>query len=166
LYHGQPFHCPTSVEHLGLDCKVEYTNANQEIMPESSNMWVQYKDSDLNDTSQGRVPSFPVLYISCIPLSQLFQFQERLPVGELISTFPKRCKKTQQWILHPQAQEYAVVIQTKYNDLHGSADCVDWLIQVVKQTVMMHIVPVGAIVGPAHLYQRMLNQIESIAYGQ
>jgi len=33
LYYYQPFHCPTSVEHLGLDCKVEYTDANQGIMP-------------------------------------------------------------------------------------------------------------------------------------
>jgi len=28
LYYRQPFHCPTSVERLGLDCKVEYTDAN------------------------------------------------------------------------------------------------------------------------------------------
>jgi len=43
-----------------------------------------------------------------------------------------------------------VVDSTKYNDLHGWADCVDRFIQVVKQTDMMHIVPVRAIVGPAH----------------
>jgi len=41
LYYHQPFHNPTSVECLGLDCKVEYTNANQGIMPESHNIWVQ-----------------------------------------------------------------------------------------------------------------------------
>jgi len=35
LYYREPFHCPTSVERLGLDCKVEYTNASQGIMPES-----------------------------------------------------------------------------------------------------------------------------------
>jgi len=28
-YYHQPFHCPTSVEHLGLNWKVEYTDANQ-----------------------------------------------------------------------------------------------------------------------------------------
>jgi len=28
LYYRQPFHCPTSVERLGLDCKIEYTDAN------------------------------------------------------------------------------------------------------------------------------------------
>ena len=39
----------------------------------------------------------------------------------------------------------------KVQNLHGWADCVDELIGVVKQTNKMHIVPVGAIVGPAHL---------------
>jgi len=42
LYYHRPFHNPTSVEHLGLDCKVEYTNVNQGIMPEAHNIWVQY----------------------------------------------------------------------------------------------------------------------------
>jgi hypothetical protein len=63
-YYRQPFHCPTSVERRRLDCKVEYTNANQGIMPESLNIWVQYTDSDLDNTFQGRTPSFPVLYYS------------------------------------------------------------------------------------------------------
>jgi len=40
LYCSQPFHCPASVERLGLYCKVEYSNANQGIMPESYNIWV------------------------------------------------------------------------------------------------------------------------------
>jgi len=44
-----------------------------------------------------------------------------------------------------------VVIPTKYTDPHGWADCVDGFIRVVKQTDLMHIVPVGAIVEPAHL---------------
>jgi hypothetical protein len=150
-YYCQPFHCPTSVQHLGLDCKVEYTDANQGIMPESHNIWVQYTESDHDNTFQGRVPSFPVLYFSWTPPNQILQFQERLPAGKAISTFSKRCKKTQQWILRPQVQEYAVVIPTKYKDPHGWADCVDGFIRVVKQIDMMHIVPVGAIVGPAHL---------------
>jgi len=151
LYYRQPFHCPTSVECLGLDCKVEYTDANQGIMPEFHNILVQYTDSDLDNTFQGRVPSFPVLYFSWNPPNQILQFQESLPAGILISTFSRRCKKTQQWILRPQVQEYAVEIPTKYKDPHGWADCVDGFIQVVKQTEMMHVVPVGAIVGPAHL---------------
>jgi hypothetical protein len=44
-----------------------------------------------------------------------------------------------------------VGIPTKYKDPHGWADCVDRFIQVVKQTDMIHIVPVEAIVGLAHL---------------
>jgi len=46
-----------------------------------------------------------------------------------------------------------VVIPTKYKDLHGWADCVDRFIRVVRQSNKMHIVSVGAIVGPAHLVQ-------------
>jgi hypothetical protein len=67
LYYRQPFHNPTSVERLGLDCKVVYTNANQGIMPEAHNNWVQYMQSeehDLNITFQGQIPSFSVLYFS------------------------------------------------------------------------------------------------------
>jgi len=154
LYYHQPFHCPTSVERLGLDCKVEYTNANQGIMPEAHNIWVwnmQIEENDLDNTYQGRLLSFPVLYFSWNPPNQIIQCQEPLPTGKAISTFSKRCKKTQQWVLRPQVQEYAVVIPTKFNDHHGWADCVDGFIQVVKQTNTMHIVPVGAIVRPAHL---------------
>jgi len=44
-----------------------------------------------------------------------------------------------------------VVIPTKYKDPHGWADCIDQFIRVAKQTDKMHIIPVGAIVGPAHL---------------
>jgi len=151
LYYRQPFHCPTSVERLGLDCKVEYMDANQGIIPESHNIWVQYTDSDLDNTFQSRVPSFPVFYFSWTPPIQILHFQEGLPAGKSKSTFSKRCKKTQQWILCPQPQEYAVVIPTKYKDPHSWADLVDTFIWVVKQTDKMHIVPVGAIVGPAHL---------------
>ena len=56
LYYHQPFHNPTSVECLGLDCKVEYTSANQGIMPQSHNIWVQYtqsEENDLDNTVQG-----------------------------------------------------------------------------------------------------------------
>ena len=164
LYYCQPFHCPTSVEHLGLDCKVEYTNANQGIMPESHNIWVHDTDSDLDNIFRGQVPPFPVLYISWTPPNQILQFQERLPAGTPISTFCKRCKNTQQWILRPQPQEYAVVIPTKYKDLHGWADCVDGFIRVVKQMNKMHIVPVGAIVGLAHLVREnaALGSMDSV----
>jgi hypothetical protein len=119
-------------------------------MPESHNIWVEWTESDLDNTFQGRVSSFPVLYFSWTPLNQIHQFQERLPTGKAISTFSKWCKKTQQWILRPQVQKYAVVIPTKYKDPNGWADCVDEFIQVVKQIDMRHIVPVREIVGPAH----------------
>jgi len=58
---------------------------------------------------------------------------------------------TQQGILCPQAQQYVAVIPTKRKDPHSWADCVDGFIQVVEQTDTMHIIPVGAIVRPAHL---------------
>jgi hypothetical protein len=135
-YYGQPFHNPTSVECLGLDCKVEYTNANQGIMSDEHNIWVQYmqsEENDLNNTFQGRIPCFLVLYFSWTPPNQIVQFQHCLPAGKALSTFSKRCKITQQWVLHPQAQEYAVVIPTKYKDLHGWADCVDGIIRVDKK---------------------------------
>jgi len=151
LYYRQPFHRPPSVEHLELDCKVEYMDANQGIMPESHIIWVQYTDSDLNNTFHGRVPSFPVLYFSWTPPNQILHFQERLPAGKSISTSSQRCKKTHHRILCPQPHEDAVVIHTKYKDPHGWADCVDRFIWDVKQTDKMHIVPVGVIVGPAHL---------------
>ena len=120
-------------------------------MPKSHNIWVQYTNSDLDNTFQCRVPSFPVSCFSWTPPNQILQFQEHLPAGKTISTFSKRCKRCQPWILRPQVPEYAVVIPTKYKDPHGCADCVDGFIRVVKETDMMHIVPVRAIVGLAHL---------------
>ena len=150
-YYRQPFHCPTSVERLGLDCKVEYTDANQGVMPESHNIRVRYMDSDLDKPFHGRFPPFTVFYLSRTPPNQIRQGRELLPAGKTISTFSKWFKKSQQWILCPHVQEYALGIPTKYKDPHGWADCVDGFMRVVKQTDMMHIVPVKAIVGPAHL---------------
>jgi hypothetical protein len=72
---------------------------------------------------------------------------------------------TQQWILCPEPQEYAVVIPTKYNDVHGWADCVDRFIRVFKQTNKIHIVPVRTIVGPVHLLREnnpALDRIDSV----
>ena len=104
LYYCQPFHCPTAVEHLGLDCNVEYTNANRGIMPEAHNIWVRYmqsQDNDLNNTIQGRITSFPALYFSWTPPNHILQFQEWLPAGKAMSTCSKRCQKTQQCVLRP-----------------------------------------------------------------
>jgi len=154
LYYCQPFHCPTSVERLGLDCKVEYIHANQGTMHEAHNIWVQYmqsEENDLDNTFQGQISSLPVFYLSWTPLNQMLQFQESLPARKPISTFFERCKKTEQWVLRPQVQEYAVVIPTKFKELHGWAECIDGFIWIVEQTNKMHIVRVGAIVGPAHL---------------
>jgi hypothetical protein len=120
-------------------------------MPESHNIGAQYTECDLDNTFQHRVSSFVVFYFSWTQLNQILQFQERLPAGKAISTIFKRFKKTQQCILRSLVQEYAVVITTKYKDPHGWADCVDGFFRVVKQIDMMHIVPVGAIVRPAHL---------------
>jgi hypothetical protein len=135
LYYRQPFYNLTSVDRLGLDCKVEYTNANPVIIPEGHSIWVQYmqsEENDLDNTFQGRIPSFPVLYSSWTPPNQILQFQERLAAGNSILTFSKRCKQTQQWVLRPQPQEYAVVIPTKFIDLHGWADRIDEFIRIVK----------------------------------
>jgi hypothetical protein len=65
LYYCEPFHNPTSVNHLGLDCNVEYSNANQGIIPEAHNIWVQYmqcKENDLDNTCQGQIACIPVIY--------------------------------------------------------------------------------------------------------
>jgi len=43
------------------------------------------------------------------------------------------------------------VIPAKFTVIHGWAECVDGFIQVFKQSNKMHIVPVGAIVGPVYL---------------
>jgi hypothetical protein len=106
-------------------------------MPEAHTIWVQYaqsEENDLNYTFQSRIPCFPVLYFSWTPPKQILQFHERLPPGKAILTFSKGCKINQQWVLHPQAQKYAVVIPTQYKDLHGWADCVDGFIRIAKQT--------------------------------
>jgi hypothetical protein len=81
----------------------------------------------------------------------MLQFQECLAAGKAISTFSKSCKKTEQLVLHPQVQQYAVMIPTNFNNPQGWTDCIDRFIRVVKQTNMMQIVPIGATVGPAHL---------------
>jgi hypothetical protein len=73
----------TSFEHLGLDWQVEYyPNANQGIMPESHIVWVQYTDSNFDNTFQGCVLYFPVLSLSWTSLNQIPQFQEYLPSGK------------------------------------------------------------------------------------
>jgi len=74
-------------------------------MPEADNIWVQYTQSEQNDldnTFQGRIPSFSVLYFSWTAPNLILQFEEHLPAGNAILVFSERCKKTQQWVLRPQ----------------------------------------------------------------
>jgi len=54
--------------------------------------------------------------------------------------------KTPLQILPPHAQEYVVVIKTKYQGPQDWADCIDGLIRVVQHTDKMYIIAVGAIV--------------------
>jgi len=113
LLYYQPFHSPTSVECLGLDCKVEYMNVTQGIMTEAHIIWVQYiqcEENDLNNTFQGQIPSFHAVLFCWTPPNQILQFQECLPARKAMLTFSNRWKMTQQGVLRPQAQEYAVVI--------------------------------------------------------
>jgi len=81
LYYHEPCHCSTSVERLGLDCKIEYTNANQRIMPKSHIIGVQYTESGLDNTFQSCVHCFPLLLLSWTPPNQILQFLELLPPG-------------------------------------------------------------------------------------
>jgi hypothetical protein len=57
-----------------------------------------------------------------------------------------------------------VLIPANYKDLYGWADCVDGFVWVVKLTNTMHIVPVGAIVGRAHLLREntLLGVMDSV----
>jgi len=82
------------------------------MMAESHNIWVQYTESDLDKTFQALVSSFPVLYFSWTILNEILQLQKYLSTRKMESTVSKMWKKTQQRILHPQAQDYAVVIPT------------------------------------------------------
>jgi hypothetical protein len=159
FYYCQPFHCPISVGCLWLDCKVEYLDTNQWIMPEFHNIWVQYMDSYRDNTFQGRVPSFPVLSFIWTPPNQIIQFLVHLPVGWSISTFSMRSWITKQWKLRPQPQGYAVLIPTKYKDANDWADCSNGFSRVVKQTDKTHIIAVWEVVGPAHSVQ--VNNVAS-----
>jgi len=49
-YYHQPLHCSTPVEHIGPNCKVQYSNANDGIMLISYNNFLQYIESVINHT--------------------------------------------------------------------------------------------------------------------
>jgi len=136
-------------------------------MTELNNIWVQCMENNLDNTFQDWVPSLPVSCFIWSPPHLILQLQDCLPAWKPISTFSNTCKKTQQWILCPQAQECVVLIPTKYKDPHGWTDCVNGFIQDVKQTDMMYIVPVGIIVGQVYLVQIIASSgiIDSVWLG-
>jgi hypothetical protein len=101
-------------------------------MPVSHNISVQHTESELENTLLGQVPSFPVSYFRWTRPNQILQIQERQPAVTMMLTCSKSCKKTEQWTSRSQAQEYPVVIPTKYKDQHGRADFVDGFIWVLK----------------------------------
>jgi hypothetical protein len=60
---------------------------------------------------------------------------------------------TQNWVLHSQSEEDAMVIPKKCKGLRGWVGWVDGFIRVVKQMNTIYIVPFGAIIGQAHLVE-------------
>ena len=107
LYYCQQFHCPTYVQHLELDCKVEHTNTNQGIMPESYHIWVQYTENvenDHNNNFQGRVPCVSIPYLSCTPPNLIFQYPECLPPEQCYRPCPKGVNRprTGYYVLNPK----------------------------------------------------------------
>jgi len=137
LYYCQSLHRTTSVECLGHNCNVQYTNANQGIMPESQHICVEYaecEDNHFDDTFQGQVLSFPVLYFSWNQLNQIEQFEDCLPTGKMKLIFSKRSMYTEQLVLYPPVGECVVVIPTLYHDPLGWVDCTVGFMQVVTQT--------------------------------
>jgi len=79
LYYCQTFYGSTSVECLGLDCNVEYTNANQGIIYEYHNIWVQYMESDLDNNFHCHVLCFPMVYCSWPLPYQILEFRSAYP---------------------------------------------------------------------------------------
>jgi len=78
--YNQLFHCAASVEHLGLDCKVEYTNVNLVIMPESHNIWVQYTEVTIITPSKAEFLFF--LYYTVAGLGQIISSNVRSTVPQ------------------------------------------------------------------------------------
>jgi len=74
---------------------------------------MQSEENDLDNTFQGQISSFYVFSFSWAPPNQILQFQQSLSARKAILNIYKRCMKTQQWVLSPQAQQYTVVISTQ-----------------------------------------------------
>jgi hypothetical protein len=91
-YYHQLFHSPATIQRIGLDYKVEYTNANIGIMPKAHTVWVQHAESEhnhLDKNFQGQVPSLLIFYFTWMPPNKLLQFLEHLPEGKILPTFSK-----------------------------------------------------------------------------
>jgi len=120
LYYYQPFHNLISVERLGLDCTVEYTNANQWIIPEVHNICVQYMLSEENDLE---TPSKDESFFSCIIL-QLDSTKSDPPISgastsrESNIALLEEQQEYSEMGITSSTQQYGVVIPTKYQDLH------------------------------------------------
>jgi len=82
-------------------------------MPESYNVWIQYfvkKDNGFDNAFQGLVSAVSVPHFSRMPANQTLHYPDHQLDGYTVLTSLNGSKNSQQLILHPQAQEYAVAI--------------------------------------------------------
>jgi len=106
-----------TIEQLEFDIMIEYTNADEAEGRKAYSVWVQHAESEHkhnHDNTQGRVPSFPILYFTCKPPNTILYFGEHLPEGKILPTVSKWCKRREEWVLHGWPQVYVVVIATTY----------------------------------------------------
>jgi len=165
LYYRQPFHCPTSVERLGLDCKVEYTDANHGIMPESYIIRAQYTGSDLENTFQGRVPSF--LYYTSARLHRIrsSNFRSAWPPDNRYPPSQRGARRRSNGyyvlnlkIMRWSFQHSTMIRMVGLTVFMGSSGLSNWLTRCIlylsEQLLDLHI----------SCTRIMLHQIESTAY--
>jgi len=92
-YYSQPFHCPTSVERLELHCKVESPNANQGIIPKFHNIRVRATESGLDNTFQGQITSFPVLFFSWTRRTRSSNSRSDCPPEKRYQPYPQGARR-------------------------------------------------------------------------
>jgi len=96
LYYPQPLYNSMSTEHLNLKYKVEYTQANQGILPQAQKIWVQYTQCEehyLKNTFRGLISSFPVYSFIGTPLYLILLNVENKLAAKTILTNSQRCTK-------------------------------------------------------------------------
>ena len=116
LYHGQWYNIRPSVQHQGIDCKIDYTNINEGIMSEYHHIEVKYIESEMNDLDcsyHGQDSSVLGSYSSCTPANQIFQCLEPLLSGKIIVICITKCNMPPQWVSGVLAQVYVVDIKQK-----------------------------------------------------